>query len=360
MAPHQKRSIRDSERQLIADISDALRHNLADVPFARLEQLSPEQFARAGEIDAFFRLHLPEGSQILLIEAKENGQPRNVRHAVDHLLRIRERIPNAYPVFGARYVSPEAAEILSREGVGYVDLAGNSRLTLNRVYIRREGWPNKFVQRRELRSLYSPKAERVLRVLLLDPHASWRIEALAKKANVSLGQVSNVKRLLEDREWIRRDAEGLRLTQPSKVLEQWAQNYRFARNTVFDYYAEEPVTEVEVKLAAASPRLKFKYALTGFSAAARIAPMVRYQRATAYLIDGIDDAAALLRLKPVASGANVSLIKPYDDGVITGARETNGICITSPVQTYLDLLNFKGRGQEAAQAVFDKAIKPTW
>jgi len=67
-----------------------------------------------------------------------------------------------------------------------------------------------------------------------------------------------------------------------------------------------------------------------------------------------------MELKPVNSGANISLIAPYDTGVLAGSREIDGIRIASAVQTYLDLLSFKGRGQEAAQAVLDEVIKPTW
>ena len=45
---------------------------------------------------------------------------------------------------------------------------------------------------------------------------------LADKAQVSLGQVSNVRRALIDREWATAEAgEGLRLTQPDALLDAW-------------------------------------------------------------------------------------------------------------------------------------------
>ena len=39
---------------------------------------------------------------------------------------------------------------------------------------------------------------------------------------------------------------------------------------------------------------------------------------------------------------------------------TRSTVSTSPVQVYLSFLSFRGRGEEAAQAVLDEVIKPTW
>src|SRR5205823_13422802 len=114
----------------------------------------------------------------------------------------------AYPVFFAPYIAPTAAAICDQYEVGYIDLAGNCRLAFNQVYIRREGFPNPSVQKRDLRSLYSPRAERILRVLLAAGKQSWRMQELADEARVSLGQAANVKKLLSDREWIEAEAGG--------------------------------------------------------------------------------------------------------------------------------------------------------
>ena len=51
------------------------------------------------------------------------------------------------------------------------------------------------------------------------------------------------------------------------------------------------------------------------SAAARTAPAVRYQRVFAYVACPAEDMASALELKEVSSGANVTLLSPYDAGV---------------------------------------------
>ncbi len=348
--------VKHSESQVMAEAVLALQAYLAELPFGELEA----QDCPPDGPDWIGKLRLPTGERLLILQAKATGQPRGARDAANQLLRWAGEYSNAVPIFAAPYISPAAADILSREGIGYIDLSGNCRLTFDTVYIRREHWPNKQVQRRELRSLYSPKAERVLRILLVEPKRPWRVQMLAQAAGVSIGQASNVKRLLEDREWAGRAVDGIVLSQPGKLLEEWAQNYRFDRNTVRDFYSLDTPAQVEAKLAAVCRDARVDYALTGFSSAMRMAPMVRYQRATAYVAGKVHDIAGRLGLKSVSSGANVSLIEPYDEGVLTGGRDVDGIRIASAVQTYLDLLSFKGRGEEAAQAVLEQAIKPQW
>lgn len=371
--------MKSAQPHLLSEAVSALQRYLADVPFCTLETQDQPAGPRDSSADLIARLRLPETERLLIMEAKRTGQPRDARDAANQLLRWAQQYPNSVPIFVAPYISPDAAVILTRDGINYIDLAGNCRLVFDRVYIRRQDWPNKFAKRRDLRSLYSPKAERVLRILLLEPKRPRKVQALAKTAGVSLGQASNVKRLLEDREWVRRvtgdgagswdgsgdgagpgPGGGIMLAQPSKLLDEWARNYRFDRNTIRDFYSLDSPAQVESKLATACSAGGADYALTGFSAAARMAPMVRYQRVTAYVTGNVDDVAARLGLKAVASGANVSLIEPYDGGVLVGSREVDGIRIASPVQTYLDLLSFKGRGEEAAQAVLEQAIRPQW
>jgi len=88
--------------------------------------------------------------------------------------------------------------------------------------------------------------------------------------------------------------------------------------------------------------------------------MVRYQRVTAYVSEALGDLVKTLGLKEVPSGANVTLLLPYDDGVFYGATDVNGIRIVSPVQAYLDLIGYRGRGEEAATFLLEQVIQRKW
>lgn len=351
--------IQDLERQAV----EALLACLEDIPFVQDVETAfqvSQQLSGASRPDGVVKLMLPEGEQLLLLEVKNSGQPKLARGAANQLFRFREAYPDAYGIFAAPYISSQAAAICREAGIGYVDLAGNCRLSFGQVYIQREGQPNPFAQKRDLRSLYSPKAERVLRVLLANPGRPWKIQALADEVGVSVGHTYNVKKLLADREWLRTEPGGFVLSEPSQALAEWAQNYQYDRSQAHDYYSLKPITDVEADLVQVCRGEEVPYALTGFSGAARLAPFVRYQRATAYVAKGLEELVDRLDLKEVPSGANVSLLTPYDEGVLYGACDVDGIQVSSPIQIYLDLQDLGGRSQEAAQFLLEQVIQPTW
>jgi hypothetical protein len=297
--------------------------------------------------------------QTLIVELKNNGQPRMAREAVNQLIRYRDSLPNSYSVFMAPYISPQAAEICKKDGIGYIDFAGNSYLSFGQVYIEQTGRPNPFKTKRDLTSLYSPKASRVLRVLMNNPGRAWKIQDLANEAGVSLGQIANVKKLLLDREWIAQQ-NGFSLIEPWKLLEEWSNAYTFRKNEARNFYSLKTIPEIEADLARTCNEKRIEYALTGFSGAARFAPAVRYNRAMAYVSTTPDNIVSLLDLKEVESGANVMLLGPFDEGVFYGTQVIDDIRIVSPIQIYLDLKSYKGRGEEAADALLREVIKPKW
>ncbi len=242
-----------------------------------------------------------------------------------------------------------------------MDLASNCRLSFGRVHIQREGRPNPFAQKRDLRSLYSPKAARVLRVLLQPPLQAWPLSALTREAGVSLGHAHNVKERLADREWIRKDSGGIRLQEPEALLFEWAAaNDDFGRHARQDCYSPQAPDEVEAAIARYGREHDLRCALTGFSGAERLAPHVRYQRVHVYVPTAVDGLVADLGLKPVPSGANVTLLTPRDEGVLYGATQAEGVTVVSPIQLYLDLRAIGGRGEEAAQSLLEEVLRKRW
>jgi hypothetical protein len=335
----------------------AVKECLKEIPFLQLANIpAKENISRP---DFRLGVRVKNLSLTLLIEYKPSGQPRLAREAALQIKDWLEKGKGDYGVFTAPFISSRAAEICKEAGIGYLDLSGNCFISFETIYVRREGKPNSYIQRRELRSLYSPKAERILRVLLGQPQQSWRTKNLAGRAQVSFGQVANVKKILADREWLVPNKDGIRLNNPSALLDEWAVQYRYNRNMAVDYYAMSEVAECEYELANACNRQGIRYALTGFSGSARFAPAVRYQRAVAYVDGDLTTLTNSLGWKTVPTGANISLLIPYDDGVFLENLDVNEIKVAAPVQIFLDLQNYRGRGQEAAQAI-RKVIEQSW
>lgn len=332
-----------------------LRDALEKIPFLKVNSIEREKEG----VDILATISLDNKKQVLLVEVKSNGQPRMARDAVNQLIRYRNAYPDAYLIFMAPYISSQAAEICMKDSVGYLDFAGNCYLSFGQVYIEQTGKPNPFRTKRDLVSLFSPKSSRILRVLLNNPGRIWKTQALADEARVSLGHVANVKKLLLDREWITKQ-DGFSLTAPWMLLDDWANVYTYRKNEVRNFYSLKSIPEIEIALAKVCKTKGIEYALTSFSGAARFAPAVRYTRAMAYVYKTREDVASLLNLKEVESGANVTLLGPYDEGVFYGTQMIDDVRIVSPLQVYLDVKGYRGRGEEAAEVLLRDVIKPKW
>jgi len=338
----------------------ALLSCLSKVPFLKIVDIQKEYGDEDTIADLTVKIELPGGIIQLIAEVKSSGQPRLAREAVNQMLRYKNKVADAYFVFIAPYISPRAAEICQSEGIGYLDLSGNCLLSFDKIFIEKKGYPNQFKEKRDLKSLYAPKAERLLRVLLCNPGKKWKIKELAAESSVSLGQASNVKKVLFDCEFISGERGGFSLKEPAALLRKWAENYNYRKNEVQEFYSLKSVTDIENALADYCNNRKIKYALTGFSGAVRVKPAVRYKKAMAYVDDLGEDALSALSLKAVKSGGNLLLFTPYDDGVFYGSSTMNKIQIVSEIQLYLDLQGFRGRGEEAAKVLYERIVEKAW
>jgi Transcriptional regulator, AbiEi antitoxin, Type IV TA system len=311
---------------------------LQNIPFLKI--LSIERSAIDTEAD--FLVHIDSAGEetSLAIEVKNNGQPRIARAAINHLYRLKSLLPKAHPVFIAPYISPETAALCRQENVSYLDLANNCHISFDRTYIHQEGYPNPFKQSRSLRS--------------------WKMQELASLAQVSLGQVANIKKELLNREWATESNSGLQLSNLKELLDEWANKYRYQSHEFHDFYSLKPLPEIEADLAAICGAKKYQYAFTGFSGAIRLAPFVRYSKVTSYIANHLEVIVDELKIKPVTSGANLTLVVPNGDGVFIGSQNIDGMTVAAPVQLYLDLRSMPGRGEEAAEKILEEVIYPQW
>jgi len=340
----------------------------------------------------------------LVFEFKSIGQPRYTREAVAQVKAYASAIPNSYAVIVAPYILDQSARIMQSEGVGFFDLAGNCLLDFDGVFIRSQGKPNPHPTTRELRSLFRPRASRVLRFLLtpalvrasmLKPGVGawpkilaqppgdrrWTVEELAKLAEVSLGWASAVKRKLLDFEYVREEDRRLVLTKPGELLDEWARNYdaglhhrvglyvpnellsvvegKPARENVKEEFAKGILNESTLGTVGFDSKTGHDYpcVLTSFSGASYVAPFVRFVSVTAFFSGQIEEIKRKFSAKEVPTGANLNILVPHDYGVYFCLRQIRADYIVNPVQLYLDLITDKGRGEEAAQAVRDLELK---
>jgi hypothetical protein len=310
--------------------------------------------------DLLLKFRLGGQEHIFVLEVSTLGQPRQIRAVVSRFEEIKRELSGAYPVATAVYIGPQSARILENHGFGYVDLSGNCHLAFENVLIEKEGKRNVRPSTRPLRSLFAPRATRVIRVLLEDAARAWRLGELAKAAGVSLGHSHNVVKRLEDLRWVERDgSQRITLGKPADLLDAWADSYTYRANEIASYAAPDRVSRrLMGEIARTVTGDGRRYAFTLASGLSLVVAASQRVAAIHCYVDG-DPApiARTLGLRPAAEAdASVHLLTPYDPGVFHRSLEKGGLKVACLPQLYVDLLHYERRGRELAEHLRREAM----
>lgn len=266
------------------------------------------------------------------------------------------------PMVCCPYVSPRADEICRDAHVNYLDASGNCRIAAPGFHIVIRGRENKRPDTRPLINPFSSKASRIVRVMLEEPKRAWQLREIAKEAQISVGLASKCKQALVDQAYVFDLGNIFTVRDAEHLLRSWAAAYKSSAVDLPLYSMREP-KQAEPALADWARRHQLEYCLAAFSGAWRVAPTVRYGRASAYIQAAssdprIADLCSLLEAKRVDSGANLSLKCTTDGAELYKSREVHGMRVASPVQLYLDLAHNPGRGEEAAEEILERMLRP--
>ena len=347
-------------KDLLKRAQNSITSVLSDVTFLELKDFKTNVRINNKEVDLVLSTSISGKPAKFIVDVKSQGEPRLVRMAIAQLKEYLRGFKDSYGILIAPYLSDASRQICKEAGIGCVDLAGNAFLSFKNVFIDRSGRPNPFAATRLLKSVFSPKSSRILRVLLSAPSKKWHVEDLSKEASISIGLASRVKQALLSEEWIKEENKSFYLVKPDEVLNQWVNNYSYEKNQSFSFYSGLSEDQIETAIKQECEKRKYRYGLSLFSGARKVAPFVRFMRFFSYIDGNIENIAKALQLKKVETGANITLLQPYDEGVFYGLQDINGINVVSDIQLYLDLKSYKGRGEEAAQAIFEQRIKTRW
>ena len=349
-----------SERDLREKTQESISSILSNIPFIEVKESKASFRTNSKKVDFLLKIIISGKPAKFIIEVKSQGEPRFVRMAIAQIKEYLRRFKGSYGILAAPYLSDASRQICKEAGIGCIDLAGNAFLSFKNVFIDKSGNPNPFAISRPAKSVFSPKSSRILRVLLSDPSKRWYVEDLSKEADISIGLTSRVKKTLLSEEWIKEENKKSYLLKPEDVLNQWTNNYSYEKSQSFSFYSGLSESQLEEEIKRECEKKKYRYGLALFSGARKVAPFVRFMRFFSYIDGNVEEIAKALQMKKVESGSNVTLLQPYDEGVFYGLQNINGIKVASDIQLYLDLKSYKGRGEEAAQAIFEQRIKPRW
>jgi hypothetical protein len=297
--------------------------------------------------------------------------PKQASHAIWSLKkspgRTADNVP-VYPVLIAPFISEAVAAMCEAEGIGHLDLSGNCNLEFGGIWIERRGIPRKYKEDRGLKSLYSPKASRILRVLLQGPLRPHKVEELFAAATVSLGLVSKVRKVLLDQDLGEDSKDGIRIkgnAAAHAILRDWLREDNFSQRVQVREYStlasDSTLASHLASFCAAHHPLAAKEPLFTLNFGAWLrAPHNVPTVVSAYLDQFPDETEFLsfLNARPVSRGAgNLRIIVPDDYlSVSIGHQRLNhhpDLTVVSDLQLVLDLNGGEPNGVEQA-AVLQK------
>ncbi|MEG0591237.1 MAG: type IV toxin-antitoxin system AbiEi family antitoxin [Lachnospiraceae bacterium] len=307
------------------------------------------------EKEAVFEVETQDGCEFcVILHFLLHGYPKQIK---DLNCQMSE---GGYHMVMAPYISDKADAVCKEKKIGYVDAAGNCLFQYHSLYINIVGNQNKKISKRALKSVFertSTVSSRILRLMFEDVRKSWYLKELAELAGCSIGQVSKVKDFLLNTNWLEQTKEGIIITSPEEILQEWARVYGNRENEMIECYSLDGIAEIEAKLERMKQECGIDYYLSAFAGGVRYQPVVRYKKIHCYIhLEDIKEAMNYLQLKKVDSGATISLIIPDEECILGNARVIRDAQVVSPIQIYLDCKSLKGRGEEMADAILKKEI----
>jgi hypothetical protein len=294
-----------------------------------------------------------------IVDARRSFAPRDVGTVLGGKKALLQRVQGELPfMVVAPSLSDRARALLAENGYNFLDLAGNVRISSNfpPIYIDRvSGTKTGYPRQRAAAGIRGDKAGRIVR-LLADVMPPYGIVELAAAAGVTPGYVSKVAELLEREAIIGRTPRGgIESVDWRELLRLRAQAYAVLETNAVTRYVSPngPAFALE---CARDIRLQGA-ACTGSFAAAALAPVAA---STTLMLYVTRDEQALIdqaRLLPADEGANVFLLRPYDEVVLQRLYQPGPLKSTIPAvacaQAALDCLTGLGRMPAEGEALMD-------
>ncbi len=354
-------------------LAHRLRELLGGVAWLKDWQIEivPMDDRRGSDINA--TLPLPNGGMAeLWIVCKSNPRPHQIAYdRTQDFPSPQSKRQKRVWVLAAPFVSSRMSQLCQELGWSWFDLAGNCHLSVPDAFqIERTGKPAVHRLPKSGANLSTPEAARILRALLATDNAGrkWmqRDLQLHARPNVSIGLVNKVVRHLHDEAFIENLPDGgSKLRAPVELLKAWRDAYRFDRHQRRSYFTLLQGRRLQDALAKLEALTGGHAAYAAFSAADFQAPHVRQPKTWLYVAsDWEDKFREVAEAKLVDSGENLVVLIPEDDGVFYlgdgGTMGEQRLSCTNPVQTYVDLFQCGGRGEEAAEALLEQNLKRAW
>ncbi len=333
------------------------------IPGLRLQNCSDESDSNYYDVV----LELSYGNKSIKLMCLIKSIVRTI--TIEHAIRQLENIPlkgNKYKFcLVVPYLSKKFRALCREKEIAYIDLSGNIFINIPGVlYVEKGGEANKHKELTKQTGLFSDKKSFVIRYLFENPKKYCGVREIASACSINPGGVSTVINALEKMGYITRNSEGKsKLLRWRELLADWASFYKLKKRKEFSFYWHKKSLEQMINVFARRDFLNDpKITLTLHAGAFLVDSHTNYQGLHAYVSTESDIFywQKELNLAHVKQGGNVFLQVPYyRHSVNYGSKKIDGVHIVSPIQLYLDLINFPVRGEEQAEHILTNIIEPS-
>jgi hypothetical protein len=305
--------------------------------------------------DAAIEIRAPNVHSTLAVEARRSFGPRDVERLLGGLVRtLRQLAPYVSVLVVAPWLSPRTRELLTAEGVNYLDLSGNALVRLDNpaLYLETRGAArDPQPASRGKPRVRGPKAGRLIR-FLIDVRPPYGVTDTAAATQLAPGYVSRLLDALDDDALVERTRRGrVDSVDVGALIRRWAESYDvFSTNNARTFLARGGGGRALPSLA--DIRNGGRVAVTGSFAAVRLAPVAAPALLCAYVED-VDAVATRLDLIPADEGGNVALLRAFDAVVWERHTEHDGVVHVAPSQVAIDCLTGNGRMPAEGAAVLE-------
>lgn len=313
-----------------------------------------------GRVDAVVNAEVAGRPLQLVVEAKREAFPRDVRETIWQLRNYLAHLPvdsrEIVPFFVARAISPGARAILREEGVGFYDMGGTLYIPAKHAFIHIDRPPPR-KSSKAFDSVFQGQKARVVQEVFSRRTEWLGVKQIAEDTEVSPATASATLTEMERREWV--DVEGAgpsklrRLRAPRPLLDAWTAFIADQKppKLVRYYVPDVDAHDLSHRLEEACHHADAVYAVTAEAAAQAYAPYLSsISQLRCRIIPGPrqQEALELMRARPVSEGWNLGVIEARARGDVTVGERVDGVCLAPPLQVYLDLLQGTGRSKEMA------------
>jgi hypothetical protein len=346
-----------------AEIVNGLKNGIGEIlPIPGLKfEISPAKKREAWSPDYIASISIDGKVFRAAAEVISSRSSAILRSKLASLMSYAGRNGDLVPLILSDYLSKEKREECKGAGIFFIDLSGNAYIAHEGIYIEREGFPNRYPERRLGRGPFSDKASLILRVALEERNRPWGVREIAQAAGLDPGFVSRMMRELVQRGYFEKEGRKFKLLDAKSLLEDWVSAYDYRKNEGHGYFcmADNP-GEILDRLRNVEGHKSLMHALSFQAGANLVAPHSVYNEVHIYLRDesGRKSLAQRLKLREVERGANVILCHPhYKHSAFHGMHQIDGLWVVSDLQLYLDLYKYPLRGLEQAEYLYKHRLK---